>query len=113
VTDLAEVPTTPASHRPLLQLLDPDGVLLRGEVGADVTPELVCGRYRDMVLARQFDQEAFHLQRQGELGLWLSCRGRRRRRSAVSVRCVRRIRCSRRTGNRSPLCAAESGLPSC
>jgi pyruvate dehydrogenase E1 component alpha subunit len=28
-----------------------------------------------MVLARRLDQEAYNLQRQGELGLWLSCRG--------------------------------------
>ncbi|HYZ55077.1 MAG TPA: thiamine pyrophosphate-dependent enzyme [Streptosporangiaceae bacterium] len=40
-----------------------------------VTPQLARSLYREMVLARRLDQEAYHLQRQGELGLWLSCRG--------------------------------------
>ncbi len=31
--------------------------------------------YRDMVLTRSLDQQAYNLQRQGELALWLSCLG--------------------------------------
>ncbi|MGB3481852.1 MAG: thiamine pyrophosphate-dependent enzyme [Mycobacterium sp.] len=71
---------------PLTQVLDADGNL-----SCDVTaidPELVRGLYRDMLLARRFDQEAFHLQRQGELGLWLSCRGQ----EAAQVGSIRAVR---------------------
>jgi 2-oxoisovalerate dehydrogenase E1 component alpha subunit len=61
---------------PPLQLLRPDGTVTEESgLALDVTPELVRGLYRDMVLARRLDEEAQHLQRQGELGLWLSLRG--------------------------------------
>jgi pyruvate dehydrogenase E1 component alpha subunit len=53
-----------------------------------VTPELARGLYRDMVLGRRLDQEAYHLQRQGELGLWLSCQGQ----EAAQVGSVRALR---------------------
>jgi 2-oxoisovalerate dehydrogenase E1 component alpha subunit len=59
-----------------LRLLRPDGT--RQDCPAldlDVTGELCRGLYRDMILARRLDEEAHNLQRQGELGLWLSCRG--------------------------------------
>ena len=59
-----------------LCVVTPDGTLVAGsEMTSVVTPELCINFYRDMVLARRFDQEAYHLQRQGELGLWLSCQG--------------------------------------
>jgi pyruvate dehydrogenase E1 component alpha subunit len=41
----------------------------------DVTPALARSLYRGMVLGRALDQEAYRLQRQGQLGLWLSCLG--------------------------------------
>lgn len=56
----------------------------------DIDPDLVRSLYRDMLLARRFDQEAFHLQRQGELGLWLSCRGQ----EAAQVGSIRALRAS-------------------
>ena len=87
MTDLAEVPATGTDGQ-LLRLLDTDGALLPAGADARLTPELVRGLYRDMVLARQFDQEAFHLQRQGELGLWLSCRGQ----EAAQVGSIRALR---------------------
>ncbi len=60
----------------LLCVVAPDGALVAGsELATVVTPELCVSLYRDMVLARRFDQEAYNLQRQGELGLWLSCQG--------------------------------------
>jgi pyruvate dehydrogenase E1 component alpha subunit len=70
-------------------LLGPDGTL-RGGAGLDltVTAELCRPLYRDMVLARRLDEEAHHLQRQGELGLWLSCRGQ----EAAQVGSVRALR---------------------
>nr|WP_271209003.1 thiamine pyrophosphate-dependent enzyme [Rhodococcus wratislaviensis]GLK33438.1 pyruvate dehydrogenase E1 component alpha subunit [Rhodococcus wratislaviensis] len=74
---------------PPLQLLDTEGSLRDDVKSAYITPDLVRGFYRDMVLARQFDQEAFHLQRQGELGLWLSCRGQEAA-QVGSIRAVRR-----------------------
>lgn len=59
-----------------LRLLAPDGTLREcAELPLDVTDVLARGLYRDMVLGRRFDQEAYHLQRQGQLGLWLSCQG--------------------------------------
>ena len=60
----------------LVQVLDADGGLRPDSPFAgSVTPELARELYRWMVLARRLDQEAYNLQRQGELGLWLSCRG--------------------------------------
>jgi pyruvate/2-oxoglutarate/acetoin dehydrogenase E1 component/TPP-dependent pyruvate/acetoin dehydrogenase alpha subunit len=59
-----------------VQLLNPAGELAhdpRLELG--VTAELCVDLYRRMRMARRFDQECQHLQRQGELGLWLSCGG--------------------------------------
>ncbi|MGH3246883.1 MAG: thiamine pyrophosphate-dependent enzyme [Trebonia sp.] len=72
-----------------LGLLGPDGTL-RSSPGLDltVTGELCRPLYRDMVLARRLDEEAHHLQRQGELGLWLSCRGQ----EAAQVGSIRALR---------------------
>jgi 2-oxoisovalerate dehydrogenase E1 component alpha subunit len=72
-----------------LGLLGPDGTL-RQCPGLDltVTAELCRLVYRDMALARRLDEEAQHLQRQGELGLWLSCRGQ----EAAQVGSVRALR---------------------
>jgi pyruvate dehydrogenase E1 component alpha subunit len=44
--------------------------------------------YRDMVLARTVDTEAYNLQRQGELALWLSCSGQ----EAAQVGSIRALR---------------------
>jgi 2-oxoisovalerate dehydrogenase E1 component alpha subunit len=72
-----------------VRLVQPDGRLVRSpEADLDVTAALCRGLYRDMVLARRFDQEAENLQRQGELGLWLSCRGQ----EAAQVGSVRALR---------------------
>jgi 2-oxoisovalerate dehydrogenase E1 component alpha subunit len=60
----------------LVQVLDPAGrVLPDSPFAGSARPELARDLYRWMVLARRLDQEAYNLQRQGELGLWLSCRG--------------------------------------
>lgn len=58
-----------------MQLVAPDGEFTSEPGEYDVDAALTRNLYRDMVLARSLDQEAYHLQRQGELGLWLSCRG--------------------------------------
>jgi 2-oxoisovalerate dehydrogenase E1 component alpha subunit len=64
------------SGRAPARFLRPDGAPGPGcEADRSVTEELSRSLYRDMVLARRVDQEAHNLQRQGELGLWLSCRG--------------------------------------
>jgi len=58
------------------QVLRPDGSVNHDSgLDVDLDPDLVRSLYRDMVVVRRLDQEAFHLQRQGQLGLWLSCRG--------------------------------------
>ncbi|MGH8829355.1 MAG: pyruvate dehydrogenase (acetyl-transferring) E1 component subunit alpha, partial [Jiangellaceae bacterium] len=63
----------------LVQLLTPEGERVPNAhydpLIADVTPEVVRGFYRDLVLARRVDSEAVALQRQGELGLWASLLG--------------------------------------
>jgi pyruvate dehydrogenase E1 component alpha subunit len=60
----------------VIQLLAPDGTLRTDPRAAlEVTPELCRALFRDMVLARRFDEEALALQRQGELGLWLMSLG--------------------------------------
>jgi 2-oxoisovalerate dehydrogenase E1 component alpha subunit len=78
MTELIDRPVTQAGGGAATsptQFLGADGELTLDGLAADVHAELVLDLYRDMVLARSFDQEAYHLQRQGELGLWLSCRG--------------------------------------
>ncbi len=71
-----------------LTILSPDGQLQQGaDLALDVTDTWARGLYRDMALARRFDLEAYHLQRQGELGLWLSCRGQ----EAAQVGSIRAI----------------------
>ncbi|MEW2507769.1 thiamine pyrophosphate-dependent enzyme [Amycolatopsis sp. NPDC047767] len=92
MTDLADTPKTAffdtGGESSPVQLLDPAGTLLHGELRSGMTPEKVRGLYRDMVLARRFDEESYHLQRQGELGLWLSCRGQ----EAAQVGSIRALR---------------------
>ncbi|WP_020499227.1 thiamine pyrophosphate-dependent dehydrogenase E1 component subunit alpha [Sciscionella marina] len=59
-----------------VQLLDPDGRLTQDENWPlELTPELCRDLYRRMRLARRFDEQAYVLQRQGELGLWLQSLG--------------------------------------
>ncbi len=62
--------------------LTPDGEL------AGVDLDLARTLYRDMYLGRRFDEQAYHLQRQGELGLWLMARGQ----EAAQVGTMRAIR---------------------
>jgi 2-oxoisovalerate dehydrogenase E1 component alpha subunit len=61
----------------LVQLLTPDGQRVsdpRHDVG-DLSDDDLRALFRDLVLVRRVDTEAIALQRQGELGLWASCRG--------------------------------------
>lgn len=59
-----------------MQLLTQDGELTpHPDLPLDVTADLCQDLLRHMVLARRFDQEAYSLQRQGELGLWLQSWG--------------------------------------
>ncbi|MBF4479705.1 thiamine pyrophosphate-dependent enzyme [Rhodococcus rhodochrous] len=81
-TERKTVPVTP------VQLLGPTGELRPEAAVTDVRADAVRALYRDMVLARSLDQEAYHLQRQGELGLWLSCRGQ----EAAQVGSIRAVR---------------------
>ncbi|MDL5156738.1 thiamine pyrophosphate-dependent enzyme [Actinomycetospora termitidis] len=70
------------------RLLDPDGTLRDDPAAEHVDAELCRALYRDMVLARRLDSEAYNLQRQGELGLWLQCLGQ----EAAQVGSIRAIR---------------------
>jgi pyruvate dehydrogenase E1 component alpha subunit len=79
----------------MIQLLDPEGQRVL-EGGAEeyahhvdaLTPEELRGMYRDLVLVRRFDLEATALQRQGELGLWVSLLGQ----EASQIGCGRALR---------------------
>ncbi|TPQ15580.1 thiamine pyrophosphate-dependent enzyme [Streptomyces sporangiiformans] len=85
-------PATPAATHAddILRLVDPAGTLNEQAAAGmlDVTDELVRALYRDMVLGRRFDQEAYSLQRQGELGLWLMSLGQEAA-QAGSIRALR------------------------
>ncbi|MEJ2890552.1 thiamine pyrophosphate-dependent enzyme [Actinomycetospora aeridis] len=70
------------------QLLTPDGELADDPAAATVDADLCRGLYRDMVLARRLDAEAYSLQRQGELGLWLQSWGQ----EASQVGSIRALR---------------------
>ncbi|RYE43759.1 MAG: pyruvate dehydrogenase (acetyl-transferring) E1 component subunit alpha [Hyphomicrobiales bacterium] len=91
MTNVIDVPAVAAkdavSVNPL-QLLGPMGELRPEAAAVDVRASELRALYRDMVLARGLDQEAYHLQRQGELGLWLSCRGQ----EAAQVGSIRAVR---------------------
>ncbi|MBB5115906.1 thiamine pyrophosphate-dependent enzyme [Micromonospora echinospora] len=83
--DLADPPVTnpftgttdlPRAAEGWTQLVTPDGRLHPDvDVDRDALGHLTRDLYRGMRLARRLDDEAFALQRQGELGLWLQCRG--------------------------------------
>lgn len=90
MTTLHDPPTdwAGADSAAMVQAVDAEGRLVHD--GSDIDPALVRDLYRDMLLARRFDQEAFHLQRQGELGLWLSCRGQ----EAAQVGSIRALQSS-------------------
>jgi pyruvate dehydrogenase E1 component alpha subunit len=79
----------------MIQLLDPEGQRVLGGAAADyahhvdaLTDEELRGMYRDLVLVRRFDLEATALQRQGELGLWVSLLGQ----EASQIGCGRAMR---------------------
>jgi pyruvate dehydrogenase E1 component alpha subunit len=56
---------------PLVQLLSPEGErMMHPEFRFDGDDDAIRGLYRDLVMTRRIDNEAFALQRHGELGLW-------------------------------------------
>lgn len=60
----------------LVELLTPEGELTPDpDYPLDVTPDLLKGLYRDMMLVRRFDREGNALQRQGQLGIWVPLLG--------------------------------------
>ncbi|MHB0928092.1 MAG: thiamine pyrophosphate-dependent enzyme [Candidatus Nanopelagicales bacterium] len=81
--------TTPDVDAPF-SVMGADGHLLVPDTTDFGEPLDVLTRrlYRDMALARRFDQEAFALQRQGELALWLLCTGQEAA-QAGSIRAIR------------------------
>jgi len=69
----------PLSDDGLVQLLDADGTRVADPdwepYASHLTPDALRVAWRLMTLTRAFDAEATSLQRQGELGLWVSCLG--------------------------------------
>ena len=67
----APMPDQVGDDLPLVQLLTPGGERLEHpEFHYDGDDASIRGLYRDLVLARRIDTEAFSLQRHGEIGLW-------------------------------------------
>ncbi len=63
--------TDPSSPDHLVQLLTPHGERVEHpDYAFDGDTAAIASLYRDLVLARRIDTEAFALQRHGELGLW-------------------------------------------
>ncbi|MGV0624625.1 pyruvate dehydrogenase (acetyl-transferring) E1 component subunit alpha [Mycolicibacter minnesotensis] len=59
-----------------VQLIAPDGApTAEDRYSRDLPEETLCWLYELMVLTRELDTELINLQRQGELGLYASCRG--------------------------------------
>ncbi|WP_072802729.1 thiamine pyrophosphate-dependent enzyme [Rhodococcoides yunnanense] len=63
------------THSAMTQFVTPDGVMTDAGLRHGLDIDLARTLYRDMARARRVDQEAFSLQRQGELGLWLQSWG--------------------------------------
>ena len=60
----------------LVQLLAPDGSpTAEDRYSRELPAETLCWLYEMMVVARELDDEFVNLKRQGELGLYASCRG--------------------------------------
>ena len=72
----------------MLRLLDLDGHLMPEQESGRWDKATVRALFRDLLLTRRLDEEAYHLQRQGELGLWLSCQGQ----EAAQVGSIRALR---------------------
>ncbi len=67
----APMPEQVGADAPLVQLLTPDGVRVdHPEFHFDGDDASIRDLYRDLVLTRRIDTEAFALQRHGEIGLW-------------------------------------------
>lgn len=84
---------TPALERPESapeprRFVEADGALTSEGRAAGIDLDLAKLLYRDMYLGRRLDEQAFHLQRQGELGLWLMSRGQ----EAAQVGTMRALR---------------------
>ena len=76
----------------MVQLLTPEGERVPhpeyDEIVSALSNDDLRGLYRDLVLIRRFDLEATSLQRQGELGLWVSLLGQ----EAAQIGCGRALR---------------------
>ncbi|MGM0592466.1 MAG: pyruvate dehydrogenase (acetyl-transferring) E1 component subunit alpha [Halobacteriota archaeon] len=59
----------------LHRVLDDDGTLVEGAKVPELSDEQLVQMYRDMRLARQFDERAISLQRQGRMGTYASLAG--------------------------------------
>jgi 2-oxoisovalerate dehydrogenase E1 component subunit alpha len=83
-------PATVTGPRPdtVVQFVTPHGALTAEGKAHGVDVQLARDLYRDMALGRRFDAEAFALQRQGELNLWLMSWGQ----EAAQVGSIRALR---------------------
>jgi pyruvate dehydrogenase E1 component alpha subunit len=64
------VSTLQHDPRERVQILDEEGNVLEGAEAPDIPEETLVNMYRDMKMARHFDQRAVSLQRQGRMGTY-------------------------------------------
>ena len=67
IDDICTAQPAPRNHSEPFQILDEDGELLPDASAPDLGEEELLGMYRDLRLARRFDERAVSLQRQGRL----------------------------------------------
>ena len=67
IDDLSTAPPATGNGSEPFRILDPDGSLLPDASAPDLATETLLGMYRDLKLARRFDERAVSLQRQGRI----------------------------------------------
>jgi len=74
---MAQSPQTPMTvDLEPVQLVAPDGTpTAERRYSRDLPPETLCWLYEMMAVTRELDTEFVNLKRQGQLGLFASCRG--------------------------------------
>jgi pyruvate dehydrogenase E1 component alpha subunit len=67
IDDLCTASPAPPDRSEPFRILEPDGSVRQGAEAPDLDPETLLAMYRDLKLARRFDERAVSLQRQGRI----------------------------------------------
>lgn len=86
---MTRLPSAAEDHTEQVRLIDPDGTPVTHPTYRTDLPETsLLTLYEEMVITRGLDEEMVNLQRQGQLGLYASCRGQ----EAAQVGCAAALR---------------------